>query len=603
MSKNWKRLHAALQKAEGRDFEREALPFIRAIWGDAIIPQPLRSTYDKSGVDILAWKGADTLSIRLAVQCKGFKVEENELGADQIRQCRESVESFRKSGIRADTYVLLHNRIPNSEAFRDALQLEVKGLKKSGQVKKAYVWGAQKLIQEASRKVRERCVRILRLNRHRAEEFRDEPAPYSPLERVPLQISEMVVNPNRKVGETGITEAVADPAERLLQTGMSNLSLVLARAGYGKTTAALRTVAVSSRRVFYLSAATLPRGVNNTHSLIARWINLDELYKDALAEDVPVLEQLAGPALNYILKDEKTPVVLILDALDESIYFSRSGGLQQLFNQLRDTRVPVVLLARSEFWESRQGDFADSYGPEAASRDKLVRRRVSVIRLKDWEHEQIKELARRYRDTLTGPGRDNLDELLDIIDTGEYEGIYGDIPKRPLFLRFILESVAEQGIVRKGKARLIYEWAELKVRRDVLNPRRFGAEGRMPILTGAEDTETAIRLAFKAMKLAAREMTTRGGGALELLPSCDIEKVLLLDERLKAVLNPTGLFLHSLLIPLRSTPETLEIGFAHRTYQEFFLALGIRDEPHAFSDLALPEAVADHLAAVKEEGL
>lgn len=50
--------------------------------------------------------------------------------------------------------------------------------------------------------------------------------------------------------------------------------------------------------------------------------------------------------------------------------------------------------------------------------------------------------------------------------------------------------------------------------------------------------------------------------------------MLLSDERLKAVLDPTRLFLHSLLIPpTRSTPEKLETGFAHRTYQEFFLAL------------------------------
>jgi hypothetical protein len=87
MSKKWKRLNSILHTAEGRDFERVSLPFIRAIWAEAIIPQPLRSTYDKSGVDILVWKEVDTLSITLAVQCKGFTVKEYELGNDQIRQC------------------------------------------------------------------------------------------------------------------------------------------------------------------------------------------------------------------------------------------------------------------------------------------------------------------------------------------------------------------------------------------------------------------------------------------------------------------------------------------------------------------------------------
>lgn len=96
MSKQWKRLHSSLHAAEGRDFERMALPFIRAIWAEAIIPQSLRSTYDKSGVDILVWNGIDTLSITLAVQCKGFAVKAHELGNDQIRQCKDSINTFRE---------------------------------------------------------------------------------------------------------------------------------------------------------------------------------------------------------------------------------------------------------------------------------------------------------------------------------------------------------------------------------------------------------------------------------------------------------------------------------------------------------------------------
>jgi hypothetical protein len=605
MSKQWKRLSSMLHTAEGRDFERVALPFIRAIWSEAILPQPIRSTYDKSGIDILEWTGIDTLSITLAVQCKGFTVKEHELGRDQIRQCIESIKTFRESDIKADTYLLLHNRIPNNETFRSEVLREAEKLKESGQVKEVYVWGAQKLLQEAVKKVRARCIRIVQLNESKAQDFLIDPPLCSPLEKVPLQISEITVNPNRKIGESEIKEIIADPAEQLLLTDRSNLSLMLAQAGYGKTTSALRTLAVKSKRVFYLSAATLPRGVGNTDTLLKRWIRLDKLFEDVLEEDVPILERLSAPAIDYVLKDKETPVILILDALDESIYFSRPGGLQQLFNQLRDIRVPVILLARSEFWEGKQNDFANSYGIQSVTKDKLFNRKIKIIRLKDWQRDQIRALAQRYRDTQTEERRSNLDELVRIIDSGEYEDIYGDIPKRPLFLRFILDSVAEQGVKRKGKARLFYDWIELKIRRDVLNPIRFGGEGRIPILPNAEETQTTIRLAFKAMKIAAYKMALRSeqDNSLELLSSCDIEDVLLSDERLKAVLDPTGLFLHSLLIPTRVTPEKLEIGFAHRTYQEFFLALYIRDNPQQFGNINLPKAVEDQLNSIKDEDI
>jgi hypothetical protein len=478
-------------------------------------------------------------------------------------------------------------------------------LEESGQARQVHIWGAQKLLQEASKAIRNRCLQILLLDESKAAQFLIEPPLYSPLEEVPLRISELTFNKNRMIAESATEDVIADPTKQILQTARSNLSLVLGQAGYGKTTSALRTLADRSKKIFYLSAATLPRNVGNTDTLLKRWINLEKLFEGVLEEDLSIVEQLAGPAITYILKDEETPVILILDALDESIYFSRPGGIQQLFNQIRDARVPVILLARSEFWEGKQLDFANSYGLRSATKENKFNRKVTVIQLKDWHHDQIRALAQRYKETLIGQERSNLDGLIQIIDSGEYEAIYGDIPKRPLFLRFILDSVAAQGVMRKGRARLFYDWAELKIRRDILNPRKFGGAGRVSIVPTAEETDTTMRLAFKAMKIAAYQMTavSERHHCLELLPSCDIEDVLLADERLKMVLDPTGLFLHSLLIPTRSTPERLEIAFAHRTYQEFFLALYARDNASQFAGTELPKAIRDYLAAIKDDGL
>jgi len=443
---------------------------------------------------------------------------------------------------------------------------------------------------------------MLKLTKDKAEDLSTDESLCRPIEDVPLQVSELTFNRNQKIAESDITEIVGDPAKHLLQTERTNLSLMLGQAGYGKTTSALRTLEMTSKRIFYLSAATLPSDVGNTDTLLKRWINLEKLFEDVLEEDIPILEQLAAPGINYILKDEETPVILILDALDESIYFSRPGGLQQLFNQLRDIRVPVILMARSEFWEGKQNDFANSYGRKSLTKEGTSNRRVTIIRLTYWKTEQIRSLGQRFRETQLGRSQSNLDEFLRIVESGEYEEIYGDIPKRPLFLKFILESVAEQGVKRKGRARLFYDWIELKIRRDVLNPTLFGGQGRVPILPTAQETETTIRLAFKAMKIAAHKMTIQSEDkSIDLLPTCNLEEVLLSDERLRAVLDPTGLFLHSLLIPTRFSAEELRIGFAHRTYQEFFLALFIRENLQEFAGLGLPKAIEDHLVSIKEE--
>ncbi len=603
MSVKWKRTKSELRNAVGRDFEREVLPFLRAIWGDAILPQPLR-TYDKGGVDILRWKSRKDALIPLAVQCKGFRVDESELGKSQVEQCAESVDSFIKSGFKADVYILLFNRESNSD-FQKKVEQKVNELKTRGRVKEAYVWSYQTLLKQAGKKVRARCSQSLRLTDSKANQISLDKPLCAPLEQVPLQLFEMVFNRNQKVSESFITEKISDPSFEILNTQTGNLSLVLAKAGYGKTTAAIRTFQLSEKKIFYLSAASLPRDGNNKNSLFKDWIKFDKLYEDVSDEDFSALDQLISPALEYLLKDSKQPIVLILDALDESRYFSRESGLQDLFNHIADVRVPVVLLAREEYWNGKQEFFAKSFGQQAQKQDKNIKRKATVIRLQDWSKEQIKAFAERYKATLTGSERANIEKFINLVATGGFEEVYGDIPKRPLFLNYILESVAAEGIKNKGKARLFKDWACLKIRRDFYNPILAGGEGRNSILQNHyfSDADEAVRLSFKIMKIAASKMVVVEKGSLELLPSCDIETVKSESVELTQSLDAINLFLHSLLEQEKSTAERQIIKFTHRTYQEFFLSLYINDNPEQFKDVNFPDAIKTQLFELKSEGL
>jgi hypothetical protein len=62
-----------------------------------------------------------------------------------------------------------------------------------------------------------------------------------------------------------------------------------------------------------------------------------------------------------------------------------------------------------------------------------------------------------------------------------------------------------------------------------------------------------------------------------------------------------GLFLHSLLEQEKSTAEKQTVKFSHRTYQEFFLSLFIRDNPNQFENVSLPEAIQTQLAELESE--
>ena len=82
MSAKWKRLNAEFHAAEGRDFERMALPYIRYIWQETILPKAMQ-TIDRSGIDVVSWNFKTRDSIALPVQCKGFKVDGLELGNNE----------------------------------------------------------------------------------------------------------------------------------------------------------------------------------------------------------------------------------------------------------------------------------------------------------------------------------------------------------------------------------------------------------------------------------------------------------------------------------------------------------------------------------------
>jgi hypothetical protein len=470
MSVKWKRTKSEMRNAEGRDFERKVLPFLRVIWADTIQSQPLR-THDQSGVDILRWKNRKDKSIPLAVQCKGFHVGDSEVGKDQVRQCEESIDTFIKKGFKADVYILIHNREPNS-VFQKQVETKLNELKILGRVKEAYVWDYLMLIKKASDAVRARCRKFLSLNEMKAQHLLLDKPICAPLEQVPLEIFEMVSNRNQKLSETFISETIADPAQELLKTHISSRSLVLAKAGYGKTTSALRTFQFSDKKIFYLSAASLPRDGNNKDSLFKAWLTFDEMYEQVSDEDFPILELLISPALDYLLKDAKQPIILILDALDESIYFSRPHGLQDLFNHITDVKVPVILLAREEYWVTKQEQFATSFGQQAVKQDKNVKTKAKVIKLKDWGKEQIKAFAERYQAEFKGAELANLNDFINLVKNDVYKQIYGDIPKRPLFLNYILESVAFEGIKSKSKAKLFYDWVCLKMKPDFGGRRR-----------------------------------------------------------------------------------------------------------------------------------
>ena len=174
-----------------------------------------------------------------------------------------------------------------------------------------------------------------------------------------------------------------------------------------------------------------------------------------------------------------------------------------------------------------------------------------------------------------------------------------DIPRRPLFLSWILQTVAENGVHAVTKRQLIEEFARLKVARDFTGPAIAGGQ-RMQIIEGADGLDASIDLAFAAMEAAAMAMTQIEGTELQLLPTCNLSDVVANEPDLQKVIDPTGLVLNTMLVPAgpRLAPRPLELKFAHRAFQEFFLARFIAKRPNDFTSINIPAEVAEWIGEI-----
>jgi hypothetical protein len=328
-----------------------------------------------------------------------------------------------------------------------------------------------------------------------------------PLDEVPYEVSNLLVDPNRLLNQSKAAKREGDPCREIAEKS-ARLLLMIGEAGLGKTTVALRSLSSNSRGIIYARAATIT-SLANGKGLLEGIFNLAAVvdsYDDNQRGDVAILAHEVAEAL---LRTPDSPLALVLDGLDESTVVAKERGMQRLANCLRDFAIPVVLIARKEFWLLRKADFASAIGDIARIAEPR-RFRMTMVELLPWCNKQIANLAQRYRGMLTEPvEQSRLDEFVTLVLSNEYEAIYGDIPRRPLFLAMLLNWVRGFGATRANRVALVEHLISAKVARDVVAPLAPPGEGRLAILPDVDSIEQTQDVAWHAMRLAPGYPTRR----------------------------------------------------------------------------------------------
>lgn len=136
----------------------------------------------------------------------------------------------------------------------------------------------------------------------------------------------------------------------------------------------------------------------------------------------------------------------------------------------------------------------------------------------------------------------------------------------------------------------------------MLNPREIG--GSRPTLRRPEEsTEDIVETVWEAMLYAAASMTEDFEGTVELTEACGFDRLRTASQRLAEIGDALALYLQSLLIPVeeRTVGRPARVAFAHRAFQEFFLAWHVGER--GLDDvLNLPEPVQAWISDLRQEG-
>jgi hypothetical protein len=386
---------------------------------------------DEAGIDAFVI-ASDEQKIDTAIQCKGFELLE--YGPEQHGQCRAEIAKYKAKGPAVPEYWLVINRSIKDRAMRDELRRDLDELRDAGKAAKAELLDLEPLIDKFADLAAKRIAAWAGAKRVELFHFYRERLKFvEHIAEVPFDGDGGATNPAGYL-LTKVQEFFARIPEH--QTGKLRPTpkVIFSSAfGFGKTST-LQALAGHwadvGGHVIYVPAALLEDvAFTNAAGLadaILRFLARDEADISRLGR------QALRDVLRYILRTSKNWLVLI-DGLDENAAALKPNSLAVLWNIIRDLGVPTILTARDELIEARTGEFF----PDPNLRITPVFKR---IRLTDWPDELILEFVRRYSAKRGGHEPDAFREFREIIESRRYQDVYGDIPKRPLFLGMLAED-------------------------------------------------------------------------------------------------------------------------------------------------------------------
>ena len=572
-------------------FEQRCGAILQTVF-PSITATPARSEMDCAGIDHCMFD-ENTDRLLFIFQCKGFSAQE--FGSSQLAQCLHSIEMLARSAFTTEQYGLIVNRIVKGEQ-RKKIEAALQTLANDGKAKSVRLLDMEAFLEMVFQEAQAQLAKLLKSsvsafqNQHR---LRMDESVY--VESVPFRFEEndVICNNPLKLVEERILKLVLTP------TNKRSWTLISGEFGFGKTSMALHLA--ESLHKHGITCLYLPAAQFRKKAFENEGTFLWEALKVVLQEEVDQANernQIFHAALKEILKRDKQ-IVFVFDGIDEHPVCWHENGLMNIFGIFKTFNTTCVFAVREEFLAERSGQFqaAIKRGPGAFT-----------LRLIEWPESLILEYAKNYQRGLPPDAQNRISHFEEAVRTGHYVDYYGDIPKRPLFLKMLLDDVAKDDLRTRNLAELYSIYIAEKFEFDRSTSTSNPVVSRP--LSLQEDYEFVCARLFDVMTMAAGQMYSIEAGEARLDPRLSEIK---LRECAKTVsgdsLDLPSILLNSVMVPVGRRDKHyqggyIDVAFAHTSFQEFFLAHHIlasllqKNSDTAILNATLPKPVTRFLTAL-----
>lgn len=531
-----------------------------------LLPRFVRSRrlgqLDCLGIDARQYDG-DTDVTTLAVQCKGFELP---FGADQLAQCEAEIEKYLRVGPNVPRYWMILNRRISAEN-RERLTGKAQTLVKHGKVSEARVFDEKQF----TRHLRElACAAIAgwAVQRRAAlkAEFVERLQVVAYTGPVPFRMNGPGSDPPQLI--TAAARRYFDEIhdEHYGRNRSPPRFLLSASFGFGKTSTLHEIAerwAEAGGNTIYIPAALLPGRAFGSSATLT-----EALLQEILPPDHEIIPQSLYLLRESFRRDMASSKdwLLLIDAIDECRNWEEHAALASLWGSIRDLGLPAVVSVREELFALRRSEFLNGDGTRFGEAF------FQVLTLEDWPAPLIATFLQQYAADRSEPPHPEFSRLQVAVDSSDYETLYGDIPRRPLFLGMLAED-GWQGLQPERHLHRLYEqYFRRKLHADRYSAGAGGRPVRDGTIAAELGFEETVERMLLAMQAVAAHMATAGTAGTTLISEPDLK------ARIAEVMGTFGkteeVALNSLLEPAGRDPDTRRrlFRFAHQSFQEWFTA-------------------------------